>query len=489
MCKTGQVESAYSIARLDYEAHPDNVWTQIGLGWALYYKIREAVAGKSLYSLVANLKELSELDLLSGEHGKMICTNVAWKLADYVKALPPGNNSDADSLFDVFRSLKFGPSSGYSYLLSVYLKLENWEGLQNFIEWWNLDNLQAEDYQQFKMQNGRQMISLAERAYIGYAKALLRSGDKGLADAFIPKLEALAESHSEMTYPGYFCGKLMISAGASREDALTAVVPFVRKKKTEFWAWQLLADVFKDEPDNRLACLLRAVHCKAKEEFLGKVRLALALAYIDRNDIARAKYHLDFSLRCYLGHGWRLPREVDDWMRQPWMRTAVADGSDGIEWLHITDGILTYGASKSVAVVTYVDQSAKRVSVVYGKKRRAVMRLSELHWKVVAGDVFTLYWEPAADDRITVAGAERIRDMKFAETDYVRILKGSVARKAGCAFAFVGNCFVSPALVERERLTDGQCVTALSVLDYNKKKNDWTWICVSVKKIRKIWKN
>lgn len=231
MCKTGQVESAYSIARLDYEAHPDNVWTQIGLGWALYYKIREAVAGKSLYSLVANLKELSELDLLSGEHGKMICTNVAWKLADYVKALPPGNNSDADSLFDVFRNLKFGPSSGYSYLLSVYLKLENWEGLQNFIEWWNLDNLQAEDYQQFKMQNGRQMISLAERAYIGYAKALLRSGDKWLADAFIPKLEALAESHSEMTYPGYFCGKLMISAGASREDALTAVVPFVRKKK------------------------------------------------------------------------------------------------------------------------------------------------------------------------------------------------------------------------------------------------------------------
>lgn len=195
MCKTGQVESAYSIARLDYEAHPDNVWTQIGLGWALYYKIREAVAGKSLYSLVANLKELSELDLLSGEHGKMICTNVAWKLADYVKALPPGNNSDADSLFDVFRNLKFGPSSGYSYLLSVYLKLENWEGLQNFIEWWNLDNLQAEDYQQFKMQNGRQMISLAERAYIGYAKALLRSGDKWLADAFIPKLEALAESH------------------------------------------------------------------------------------------------------------------------------------------------------------------------------------------------------------------------------------------------------------------------------------------------------
>ena len=41
MCKTGQVESAYSIARLDYEAHPDNVWTQIGLGWALYYKIRK----------------------------------------------------------------------------------------------------------------------------------------------------------------------------------------------------------------------------------------------------------------------------------------------------------------------------------------------------------------------------------------------------------------------------------------------------------------
>ena len=43
-----------------------------------------------------------------------------------------------------------------------------------FFEWWNIDNLMPEDYQPFKMYNGKKIMSLAEQAYIAYSKALLK---------------------------------------------------------------------------------------------------------------------------------------------------------------------------------------------------------------------------------------------------------------------------------------------------------------------------
>lgn len=483
MCKAGRVSEACDIAKADYEACPDNLWTQIGLGWALYYKISDAVLQKDCGKLIASIRDLSELDLLNGESGEMIFTNVAWKLAGYVKTLPASNPSEADLLFSLFKKIEFNPSKGYSYLLSAYMKLENWSGAADFFEWWNLDNLQPEDYKPFKMPSGKQSMSLAERAYIGYAKALLRSGDKRRIEAFIPKMESLMENHPEMLYPGYFCGKLMIATGVCKDDVLGIVVPFVRKKKTEFWAWQLLADIYNDEPDRRLACLLRAVHSRAKEEFLGKVRLALAAAYLSRGDAARAKQHIDLSVRCYLSRGWRLPREVEDLTRQPWMQSAKADGSDGIEWQRATDCILAIGAHKSLAVVTYVDQAAKRASVVYGEKLRTQVRLSDLHCKVSVGDLLTLHWIPESDGKTAVVGAERISNMESAETSYVKSVSGAVKQRNGREYAFLTDCFVPPALVARAQLTDGRRVKALAVLDYNKKKNEWTWVCVSVEKL------
>ena len=134
-------------------------------------------------------------------------------------------------------------------------------------------------------------MSLAERAYNANSKALLRLNDNERIREFLPKLDNLMNNHPEMTWPGYFYGKLLLSLGSTPEEELRVILPFARKKATEFWVWQLLSDVFVNDNEKRLACLLRAVHCDTQEQFLIKVRIKLARLFILQGQYNLAKYH------------------------------------------------------------------------------------------------------------------------------------------------------------------------------------------------------
>lgn len=130
--------------------------------------------------------------------------------------------------------------------------------------------LRQEDYVPFINAKGQKCMTLAERVYIAYSKTLLKKNDLGKIEEFLPKLGELIEAHPEMLYSGYFCGKLLLALGSNDDEALKVVMPFAQKKSTEFWVWQLLSDVFKDDSEKQLACLLRAVHCKTQESFFGE---------------------------------------------------------------------------------------------------------------------------------------------------------------------------------------------------------------------------
>ena len=140
--------------------------------------------------------------------------------------------------------------------------------MADFFDWWNLDNLTPEDYTPYINQKGQKIMTLAERAFIANSKALLRLNDLGRIEEFLPKLDNLINTHQEMMYPGYFYGKLLLALGSNSDEALKVIIPFARKKITEFWVWQLLSDVFTNDEDKQLACLLRAVHCRTQETWL-----------------------------------------------------------------------------------------------------------------------------------------------------------------------------------------------------------------------------
>lgn len=483
MCRNGQVQEAYELARLDLEQQFP--WAQRAMGWALYYLIKSDAETANYQSLIAHLDELNTLDQLSIPEDNMIFENVLFRIAGFVKVNVPPTGIDSPAklsvLFSKLRNYNFEASKGYSFLLQSFIKCDAWQEMADFLDWWNLDKLTDEDYTPFRMGNGRTIMSVAERSFIAKSKALLRLNDLGRIEEFLPQMDNLMENHPEMTYPGYFYGKLLLSLGSTQDEALRVILPFARKKATEFWVWQLLTDVFTNEPDKQLACLLRAVNCRTQENFLGKVRIKLATLFIQRNQLDCAKYQVDKVIQCYLSQGWHLPYEIDCWIHQPWINTVVPNGNAPIDYMSITNTILCAGTEEVVAIVTYVDQNSQKATLIYGREKRTSQRL---RFKVGSGAVLRINYIIENDGNLRVLSAGQTRFP--TDLDYAKVVEGCVRKRPDKDFAFLktneGDFYISPNLVRKYDLHDNETIKSLIVLDYNRKKESWEWACVSINK-------
>ena len=483
MCREGKVQEAYELAKADMSAMSSYPWVQREMGWALYYMIKNDVDVGNLGKLLEHLDELKSLNLLTIESDSMIFNNVQFKIAEFIKNHVFLNDTDLHSklsiIFSKLKDYSFQSSKGHSFMLQSYIKFEAWPEMADFIDWWNFDNLTPDDFIPYVNHNGKKMLALAERAYIAYSKALLKLHDPERIELFLPKLDALSNNHKEMIYLGYYYGKLLLSLGSNVNEALSVIIPFARRKMSEFWVWQLLSEVFIYDEEKKLACLLRAVNCHTQESFLGKVRIKLADLYIKQMHFDLARYQIDTVANCYVSHGWHLPNEIDNWMHQPWYSTTVSNGRDTIDYKSITDEILCDGAEESLAVVTYVDKTSNKSSMIYGCKLRICQKL---HFKVSVGNVLKLHYITESDGRVKVLSA--VRTQLIINLNYAKIVEGAINKRDDRDFAFLNlksiNCFIAPTIVMKYHLKNGDNVKGLIVYDYNRKKNKWNWVCVNV---------
>lgn len=475
MCREGEQDAAYALARQELDATPDDIWTQRKMGWVQYYRIKDAAEASRLEDVLDGLSQLSQLDLLRPSDDQVLYDNVLWKLALMARNTQP---DEASRLFAVLRGLHFAPSRAYSFLLKSHLHLSGWGGMLDFLDWWGLDHLQAEDFLPYQTPEGKRLMSLAEQAYIAYAKALLLSRDGARCEHFLPRLRQLHADHPEMAYPGYFCGKLMVMTGAGQEAVLDVLVPFVREKSRDFWAWQLLSESYREDAPVQLACLLRAVHCGAQESFLGKVRMQIASLYVAQGEMGRARYHLERVAACYQQQGWHLPYEVREMLGFVCAGGTVPDASPGSDFMEVTSAILARGCQECVAVVTHVDEQARRVAIVYGQERRTTLRKKDIGGKegVRVGTFLRLL--VSGEDAVRVVQAS-VMEASVPALPYVKRVKGIVRRVPEKPFAFVRakgvNCFLHPALVTQHQLAEGERVSVLAVLDRDRKTGKWGW--------------
>lgn len=486
MCKAGQILEAYNIAIQDLENAPTNVWTQREVGWALYYSIKADVDSGNFDMLLGHLDKLRTLDLLTIENDGMIFENILFAISKYIKDSVSVNDQSASSklssIFKVLRNYQFKPSKGYSYFLQNVIKFaESWNEMVDFFDWWNLDNLTQEDYVPYVTERGNKLMTLAERAFIANSKALLIQGDHGCIEAFLPKLDALMSAHPEMIYPGYFYGKLLLALGTNEDEALRVLIPFARKKSTEFWVWQLLAEVFANAPEKQLACLLRAVNCRTQESFLPKVRMKLANIYINNQQYDKARFHIDKVTRCKVEQGQRIPYEIANIMHEPWLNMTQPNGNADLDYMAITNAILYKGTEEAIAIVTYFDPQSKRSSMIYGCQKRLTQKI---RIKVNAGDALKINYINEADSRPKILNAVRMEmpnNLQFA-----KIVQGVIRKRDDKAFAFLKSdskdFFIPPSAVQKYHVSDGESVSALIVYDYDKKKDSWNWVCISIKK-------
>ena len=125
------------------------------------------------------------------------------------------------------------------------------------------------------------------QAYVAYVKHLLPKQtqfgeiifNKEKAMAFMPILSDIVGNHPQFQYPAYFNAKLLLAFG-DKDNMLVSLLPFAKKKRNDFWVWEILAEAFSNDPDKVFDCYCKALSCQSPEEMLVNLRQKMAGIFI-----------------------------------------------------------------------------------------------------------------------------------------------------------------------------------------------------------------
>lgn len=494
--QAGNLDEALKMAQKEFEAMPTDEWAKRNLAWVYdNYCKKYAEEGnyQAFYDTVCVL-----IDLGVNQSEAMLINSMGWRFRSMLNSVDKIENTDErtrvlDGLFELVRQFNFAkPSDTYSVLLKAFLKYKDiWSSFKEFCEWWGFDNFRQEDYMCEMLPAGRkESFSLVERAYMAYAKNLLKGNpmDTEAISAFVPKLESLAEQHPEMDYPGYFAGKLMLALKEKGDDIVATIRPFVRKKKNEFWAWQLLAEAVEEsDKDLYLASLLRAVQCKTKADYLVNIRLRLVKEFFAR----QAFYHAVQQLRKYgktklaYNANWQPSGEVRYYFDQLWQqRDSYQQEPLPIDYLTLTNHVLFGDIPEIKCLVSFVNSDKQIVTVVYGKEKEGFFKYDSSLQPTIGMILSIRVQEVSQDGFMKVFSARESFDGFNSDCEYYKEIEGIVIyNEHKKIYSFkAGNivCFIPSQYVENYSLERGQNIKSMILYSYNKKQDKWMWKLIGI---------
>jgi len=336
--QSGRLEEALSMAKAELESQPDNIWAKRNISWVYYDYLKQSESPVQFDTFLLWLTEIKNLQLPIEE--KMLFENLSWQIGKMAFSLLKVNPVDIHKsirLYESIESFHFTkPSEGYSFLFKAFHKsFKETEKYIHFADWWNFQNFMPEDFQKDKLPNGKEVMSIVEQAYIAYAKHLLpiqtQSGeiifDKEKALAFLPILSAIVDNYPQFQYPAYFNAKLLLALG-DKDNMLDSLLPFAKKKRNDFWVWEILAEAFSNEQDKVFACYCKALSCNSPEEMLANLRQKMAVILISKKLYNEAKTEVELLVNARQAHDFRIPNEVNRWQSQDWYKNATSQKSN-----------------------------------------------------------------------------------------------------------------------------------------------------------------
>ena len=497
----GRLEEALTLALAENEAHPDDPRTWNDVVWCYDALCKRAAVQGDLMSFGKAFEELVSMNEF--EKNQMLSDTMCWRLRALLANSASKVKSEeipalADKVFEMAKHIHPTiPSEPYTVLCKAFYKLrEHWSSFPVFMEWWGWDSFRPEDYAcEIGLDGHNSPVSIVEGCHIGAAKILIKQHDKEAIMVFLPRMEQLNHDYPEMTYLGYYIGKLMFATGQAGQEALEALCPFVRKKRSEFWAWQLLSEAFPDDREKKLACLLRAADCRTKEEFLLNVRLQLTYLFLNGHDYANASYQLHKYVAEKARQKKMLSRDVwhltqESWFAQnnPKERPAV-----NLDFMAITNEIVFGDVPYHIGVVSHVSADKKMVTMIYGKEKSGFFKYDRFLKTIHPGDFLKLKWEDISSDgfvrpmicsQITEAEAMTLQTSEGPLDNFFRRVSGKVSsNRAGTAWFVKFNeasAFIPHDLLRRHPLQVGDSISARILWDRNHTRGDWGWKCVEI---------
>ncbi|WP_439504900.1 DUF7017 domain-containing protein [Sediminibacterium sp.] len=488
--QAGKLEEALILAKAELQLEPDNIWPKRNISWVYYDYLKQHTSSEQFDSFIIWLNEIKTLQLPLDE--KMLFEQLAWqvgKMAFGLIKVIPIDHDKGIRLFEAINTFHFPkPSEGYSFLFKALHKLlKETNYYIKFADWWNFENFMPEDFQKEQMPNGREVMAIAEQAYIAYAKHLLpiqnqfaeSNFDREKAQAFVLVLENIVDQYPQFQYPPYFLAKLLLALG-DKEHMLSALLPFAKKKQNDFWVWMILAEAlaFSPEPDQVFACYCKALSCKSPEEMLVSLRQKMARLFIDRKLYNEARLEIDLLVHARRAHGFKIPAEVTNWQAMDWYKAALSLKSNFDfykTYFPIAEAILFCDVSEETAIVEFVNTDRKILNFIASENKYGFFKYDRFFKNIAIGDTIKIRIQGGSNGGcFQIYTAIKVKDEDF-RNNFLIDVSGVVKIPTGKSFGFLDDVFIHPALVKKNMLADGMKFSGKAIRIYNTDKRQWGW--------------
>lgn len=488
--KNGQLQKALAMALLDLEKEPENIWTKRALSWVYYDLLKKQADAHDYAAFTDTLGKVKELDLAADE--TMFFENLAWPLSTFFRFLAKEQKRDYGKISTLYNLTKEfpipRPAKAFSVLYAaIHKAYKDFVQYTEVIDELGIANLSPEDFEEEEY-NGKKNMSLAEQVYIAYAKHLAegkpidaygnREIDRQKIKEFLPALEELIEKYPNYLYPPYFKAKLLLQLGA--DDVMSSFLPFARKKKGEYWVWQLLAEIYKDQPEIVFASYCKALSLRTKDEFLVKIRQSFAGLLIQKQMYAEAKNELENILAVKAKTQSRIPNEIQLWAASDWYKTTVAKRDNFSLYNHYgpqAEELLFADIPGETVVVEFVNRDRKILNFVKDQEKKGFFKYDRLLRDPQIGDVLEVkFRDNLSEGRYMVY---TVKKGKPEECAALKEVTGDL-RIIPAGIGFIDDVFVDKSVIAKCNLTNAQKIHGKAILSFNKTKNQWGWKLISI---------
>lgn len=493
--QSGKLEEALELAVFELQQAPENVWTRRNLSWVYYDYAKLNCSPEKFESFCENLKSILELQL--SEEEKLIFDNIGWLIIKLGFALSRENNVELQKfniLFDLIKEFHLSkPSEVYSSLFKLFHKVyKNTDKYVVFANWWNFENFRSEDYSVEVLPNGNTIMALVEQAYIAYAKQLLpkqiKPGifnfDKEKAMLFLSELENIIEIHPEYQYPPYFKAKLLLALG-DQDNILSSLLPFAKKKRNDFWVWDILSEAFPSDKEKAFACYCRGLLCSAPEKMIINLRAKIIPLFIEKQMWDEAKTEIEKIIEIRNANNWRIPNKLISYQNEDWYKYANKKRDNKSiykEFSSIADAILFSDIPEESVIIEFVNSDKKILNFIASETKFGFFKYDRFFKTVHIGDILKVrFLKKESNGLYQIATASKSEDLDF-QKKYMKDFKGNIKIKEKKSFGFVDDIFISPSFCEKKSLINEVYIEGKAIKSYNKKKQQWGWRAFKVEK-------
>ena len=454
--KAGKLDEAWNIGYKAVQENPDDSYLKGAFFWVCYGYLKQVQGtisqrGKTNGNYLPNQSEIDRINFL----------------LDWIEwlAIPPGG-------FE-YRSL----------LLTCQKNLEVLPRLALLLFSCRQGLFEAGDKTPYRSDKGESpslMLTFARKmANCWLNNEMVRQVDLADLRSFFNQVRREAGDRQHLLWLDYDEAKCLVVAG-NFSVARAFIIPVLRKKQSESWAWGALAATYiREDPDTAIQLFAHGINHSHDEKFALKLLKGIAPLLVARGDTQQASMCIQRAVSCYQDNGWKVKADLVQLQQQQWFDASV-NVADLKSFLHEQArgavDVLHGPAEKVYGLVVNLHKSGKGLHLYISEKQSTSVPLHLIkdRKKPQVGDYMLVTMAGESEDK-TILAAEVTSQQKIPGVekyaDELRVMEKG--------FGFVGDTFIPPFLIKDGM--DQQRVEVLRYKDFDRKKGRLGWKALSLK--------